>query len=185
MRGECDESDESGWCTRKEVPETATRRRASCASALLRVGDAALRGLHSNQRTRWQRYCAPNTAAFIVKKPEWQIEAEREAQGGKKPSNPRAAGGRSMAVRGAGGAMAKAEMAMAGLQTAKPKQLTDAERNEKLAAKYEQQLARLNELLPEGQRPRKRPIPCSLSMTAARLKSTMLCGSRQRRHGMT
>ena len=55
-----------------------------------------------------------------------------------------------MAVRGAGGAMAKAEMAMAGLQTAKPKQLTDAERNEKLTAKYEQQLARLNELLPEA-----------------------------------
>ena len=40
----------------------------ACASALLRVGDAALRGLHSNQRTRWQRSSAPNAAAFIVKK---------------------------------------------------------------------------------------------------------------------
>ena len=50
-----------------EVPETATRRRA-IPNALLRLGDAALCGLHSNQRTRWQRSCAPNTAAFIVKK---------------------------------------------------------------------------------------------------------------------
>ena len=49
-----------------EVPETATQ----AAPNVLRVavGDAALRGLHSNQRTRWQRSSAPNAAAFIVKK---------------------------------------------------------------------------------------------------------------------